>query len=463
MREKTIISGSEVNRKHFILRILLISVICLALFAFLSNLYGILFIKHYTGDNPLITGIASLFYLILFYFSRKKDITYVSRIFVFSLFFLNVFVNLQLGIDLPASLLFYCLIIVIAGILLSSENGILLSVASAVTICIISYLQIKGLYHIDEYWKQKQINFQDTIIYTVMLGIISVVSWLSNREIEKSLERARNSEKALQEERDKLEETVEQRTAQLRQVQTEKFAQLYHFIEFGKLAGGLFHDFMTPLNLVSLNLENINEESKTSEKTKIINIKKYLRRAIYGTKRLETFISIARKQLHDSSQLQQFSLTEEIDQVVKLFRYNSQIAKVVIQYKRKEEIDYFGNPLKFNQIITNLLSNAIDSFVQKTNKIKKLITIQLYKKNKKIYLQVSDNGMGMNERDITKIFDPLFTTKEKSQHMGLGLYLIKEIVQKDLNGEIFIKSKITEGTTFTVCIPLIYHEFATGK
>jgi len=454
MRQKIIISDGEGARKRFLLQVLLISIIILALIAFLNNVYGVFFIKYYKGNSPLITGITSLFYCLLFYLSRETKSIRVSYIFVFSLFILNTFVSLMLGADLPISLLFYGLIIVIAGMLLSSMDGIFISIASAIVICTISYLQIRGIYHIEESWKHRQINLQDTVTYAVMLGVIAVVSWLSNREIEKSLKRARNSEAALQRERDKLEDTVEQRTAQLKQVEAEKFVQLYHFVEFGKLAAGLFHDLMTPLNLVSLSLENLSEESKTAEKNNAPNIKRYLRRAMYGTKRLEAFIAIARKQIQDSKQQQNFSLSEEIEDVIKLFRYNANFAKVTILYKSEGKIEYYGNPLKFNQIITNLISNAIDSCIniKKTRK-KKIIKVELHKERKNIYLIVSDNGAGMNKKDIGKIFDPLFTTKEKTSHMGLGLYLIKEIIQKDFNGNILVKSKPSEGTTFSLSFP----------
>ena len=80
--------------------------------------------------------------------------------------------------------------------------------------------------------------------------------------------------------------------------------------------------------------------------------------------------------------------------------------------------------------------------------------MELYKKRGKVHLIVSDKGVGMDRKDIKKIFDPLFTTKEKNSHMGLGLYLIKEIVQKDFNGTILVKSKLLEGTTFSISFPV---------
>ena len=246
---------------------------------------------------------------------------------------------------------------------------------------------------------------------------------------------------------------VERRTAQLQQTQVEKMSQLYRFIEFGKLAAGLFHDFMTPLNLVSLNLENIKEESKEPYKDKVVNIQKYLRHALYGTKRLEKFISVARKQLHDDHTSQTFSLTKETEQIINLFTYKAKLSKIAIHFKYSQSIRYHGNQHKFSQIITNLLSNALDSYTN-ANEIKnKRITIALYKKNKQITFVISDNGEGMQKKEIEKIFDPLYTTKQNSQHMGLGLYLIKGIIQDDFGGTISVKSKLNKGSNFSVSFP----------
>src|SRR5258708_15775310 len=106
MLQKTIISNDEIARKRFLLHILLFSIIILALFAFLSNLYGIFFIKYYQGVTPVITGAIFIFYCILLLLSKKTKSPYISYIFVFSLFTINVLFTVSRGADLPTSLLF---------------------------------------------------------------------------------------------------------------------------------------------------------------------------------------------------------------------------------------------------------------------------------------------------------------------------------------------------------------------
>ena len=100
---------------------------------------------------------------------------------------------------------------------------------------------------------------------------------------------------------------------------------------------------------------------------------------------------------------------------------------------------------EFLQVMLNLIKNAIDAIEQKG-----VIKITLKKeKNKKIIIRVEDNGKGIKDNDIAKLFDPYFTTKKES--MGLGLYMTKMIVEKHIGGNISVK-RLKKGTIFTITI-----------
>ena len=111
-----------------------------------------------------------------------------------------------------------------------------------------------------------------------------VIAWLSNREIEKSLKRARRSEAALKVERDALEITVEARTRQLREAQADQLSQLYRFAEFGQISSGLFHDLVNPLNAMSLNMENI---LSIQDHATVSEMRERIERAMGSAKRME--------------------------------------------------------------------------------------------------------------------------------------------------------------------------------
>jgi signal transduction histidine kinase len=277
-----------------------------------------------------------------------------------------------------------------------------------------------------------------------------MLSWLFNQEIEKSLHRAQQSEADLKKERDQLEITVERRTQELRQVQMEKIAQLYRFAEFGKSASGIFHDLANPLNLVSLNLERLSSKNRSQEKAEI---EEMLKRAIEGTQRMESFVRAARKQVQNADITQVFDIQQEIVQSIHLLEYKAKSKQIAIEYKpSSEKISITGNPIKFSQIMMNLISNAIDSFEEATTTKRKVI-IKNKVQNNKIMITIEDTGKGIDPANIAKIFEPFFTTKSFDTGTGIGLSITKTIIEKDFKGKITVVSRLNSGSTFTVLIP----------
>ena len=95
-------------------------------------------------------------------------------------------------------------------------------------------------------------------------------------------------------------------------------------------------------------------------------------------------------------------------------------------------------------VIENLLKNALDAMEGKGN-----ITVSIKKQLQKIEIEIADDGKGINQRNISKVFKPGFTTKKRG--WGLGLTLTKRIVEQFHNGKIYIKhSELGKGTTFKI-------------
>ena len=111
---------------------------------------------------------------------------------------------------------------------------------------------------------------------------------------------------------------------------------------------------------------------------------------------------------------------------------------------------------KMKQVILNLLSNAVD-FTPVGGEIE-LITQKNSDKDetKAIHIQIKDNGTGIPPSHIGRVFDPYFTTKHKSlmhKGTGLGLFVAYQNMQ-DHNGNIEVKSKVNEGSVFTLTLPV---------
>lgn len=104
---------------------------------------------------------------------------------------------------------------------------------------------------------------------------------------------------------------------------------------------------------------------------------------------------------------------------------------------------------EINQVWTNLIQNAIQSMGQTGT-----LTIGAHAEERAVIVSVTDTGEGIEPTIVDKIFDPFFTTKKQGEGSGLGLDIVKKIIDKH-GGSINVKSEIGEGSTFIIKIPLI--------
>jgi signal transduction histidine kinase len=348
------------------------------------------------------------------------------------------------GIDLPSSNLFYVLIIIISGILINTRFAIIVTVVIGLTMSIIGYLQHTNVLFINNYWKQRDWSTSDIVMTIIVYIIIATVSWLSNREIEKSLVRAQKSEAELKKERDSLAEIVKQKTKEIRAEQAEKISQFYRFAEIGRLSSGLFHDLISPLTSLSLNIEKIKTVNPEE-------VKPYLDRSILMVKKMDEFITSVRKQIIKQENKKVFCLNEEIRQVIDILSYKILREKIEISFVAdKNNIKTFGDIAKFDQIVLNLLTNAIEAYDNKKEIVKKEILVNLKEDKDYVIFTIKDYGVGISEEISNNLFEPFFTTKNFTNGLGIGLPMVKSIVEKDFLGEIKVESLENIGTKFIV-------------
>jgi signal transduction histidine kinase/CheY-like chemotaxis protein len=226
----------------------------------------------------------------------------------------------------------------------------------------------------------------------------------------------------------------------------------------GKLSSGMAHDFGNLLSSIfgSVNLLRKRVDQAESVQKLIDNIESCSVRARDLTKGLLSF----------------GKPTPKRRELVKPHQLLSEISKIVTQTFPKtiifiEEIDetlydLLGNGTEIYQVLLNLCVNAKEATGSK-GQIKfsaKNITIDrnnitffpLLKTGNYVRFSVEDNGVGIEEKHLTKIFDPYFSTKSKDTGSGLGLYVSYGII-KAHNGLIDVTSKAGVGTTFDVYIP----------
>lgn len=237
--------------------------------------------------------------------------------------------------------------------------------------------------------------------------------------------------------------------------QTEKMLRLNRFAEFGRLSSGFFHEFVNSLTSISLNIEQADDGSP--EKLKETKI--YLAKAVNASRQMEDFLKAARKRMVIHEDIKLFSIEDEIRQAVKILAYKARKANVDINFNPSADIKIYGDAIKFSQIVISLALNAIDAYADiggqaNARNTKREVLISLDKNKREFILNIEDWGIGISDENAEKIFEPFFTTKNFSEGAGVGLYLVKNIVEKNFLGAIKLTRSSKKGAIFSVAIPI---------
>ena len=175
--------------------------------------------------------------------------------------------------------------------------------------------------------------------------------------------------------------------------------------------------------------------------------------------RLSDVISDLRKFSHtnkeDSERKEVIDIVEPINLSLNLLSYELKSIDVQLEIdKNRETYLIFGNA-KLYQVFLNIIYNASQSIAEKFNqKDKGTIIIKIFENNNRITVQIADNGIGISEKTLPRIFDPFYTTKPPGIGTGLGLSISQRIIN-DLGGYIVAESgTILSGATFTLYFPI---------
>lgn len=262
-------------------------------------------------------------------------------------------------------------------------------------------------------------------------------------------------EKILQKQKIELEKTMEEL------LEKEKLASL------GSLVSGVAHEINTPIG-TSLTTSTYMEDLINKNKTLILNGKlskeKFITfidnleessiiltsNLIKAAKLVTSFKKISVNQNHDEMQL--FNLNEITNEVILSLKHEYKNTKTKILLNCDDSIAIMNFPGSFSQIITNLIMNTLKHGF--TKNYDGIINIDIIKKDNKINIIYSDNGRGIEEHILPKIFNPFFTTNRNTNSSGLGLNIIYNIVTGQLNGNIKCTSIPFEKTSFIIEFPL---------
>jgi len=220
---------------------------------------------------------------------------------------------------------------------------------------------------------------------------------------------------------------------------------------------GTSHDLRSPLSslrgLIQLTemTDDLNEiRSGTAEmKKRIDHLEKFIRDiADYSRNRSQ------------GVQAQRINLRQLLVESLESLRYFPGASELLISLEVQEDLMIIGDPFRLQIVLNNLLSNAFK--YRDASKEKSFVILRAEVVGTDLVITVEDNGLGIPETYITKIFDMYVRAHETSHGSGLGLYIVKETVEK-LGGKIEVASEVASGTSFTITIPIPRHVEDTGS
>ncbi len=301
----------------------------------------------------------------------------------------------------------------------------------------------------------KRINHKGAVQY----GELTIFPiWEKDGKISKFIEISRDITERKREEKEltrRLEMMVDERTRQLKETH-DKLLHQDKMASLGKLSASVVHEINNPiagiLNLTML-IQRIIKEEKTLEKD-IVQVNRFLDLMETETRRISHIVS---NLLMFSRQSKMEAKEVNINLLIKkTLLLNSNLLKINgVKVKEKLTTDLpeiIGSEDQLQQIFMNIISNATEAISGTNGGVLQVETIYS-EKNDNITIKFKDSGVGIPERNISKLFEPFFTTKKKGKGVGLGLSVAYGII-KEHGGSVYSNSKEGKGTTFKITLPL---------
>jgi signal transduction histidine kinase len=274
---------------------------------------------------------------------------------------------------------------------------------------------------------------------------------------------------AIAAQRDVLEKTLtELKKTQTQLIQQEKMASL------GELTAGIAHEIQNPLNFVN-NFSEVSNELLDEMKTELVignkqsaieiagDVKQNLEKILHHGKRAEAIVkgmlqhsraSTGQKELTDINAL--------ADEYLRLAYHGLRAKDKTFNAKFEMDLDKSIEkinvvPQEIGRVILNLINNAFYTVSEKKRQLNGVyeptVVISTRKLEDRIEVKVKDNGNGIPQKVLEKIFQPFFTTKPTGQGTGLGLSLSYDIITKGHGGELKVETKEGEGSEFIIQLP----------
>jgi PAS domain S-box-containing protein len=218
----------------------------------------------------------------------------------------------------------------------------------------------------------------------------------------------------------------------------------------GEMIGLIAHQWRQPLATISMNanslMADIEFESLEPEASR-----EYVDGILEQTQFLSHTIDDFRNFFHPKQGVETVEIMKVCEELISIIGKSLEYSNVAFDVRCKENIAVKLYARELLQVLLNLVKNAKEALVSR-NIEEKRITLSVSEIGHNVVIEVRDNGGGIANDIMDRLFEPYFTTKDEHSGTGLGLYMSKTIIEKHLNGTIQARNR-DEGACFTITIP----------
>ena len=245
--------------------------------------------------------------------------------------------------------------------------------------------------------------------------------------------------KELQDLNSALEDKIALEVEQSRQKDQIMFRQS-RLAAMGEMVGNIAHQWRQPLNAIVLIIQSFQMKQmlgKLDDKFIDSQVDEGIKLATSMSRTIDDFRNFFKPNKIEEN----FSAKRTIKESIDLVQHYYEKQDIKMNLICEEDFETLGYPNEFSQVMMNLFSNSKDVLTDKDNQEKYIeIVVKIDNESKNGKILVIDNGGGVPVEVIDRMFDPYFTTKHQSSGTGIGLYMSKEIIEKQMHGSIEVEN-----------------------
>ena len=296
-------------------------------------------------------------------------------------------------------------------------------------------------------------------LFSVILSIFIINNF---KKLHNSLEEKVNIKtKELQTLNNNLETKISKEVLQNRKKDIIMFQQA-RFASLGEMLNNIAHQWRQPLGSITMIIQSFQTKMLLGKLTQSF-VDEKVQDALLMASNMSNTLDDFKNFFSPNKIKSEFFIKNCIEHSIELSKYflNQENIEVRLTIRKDIKINSFYNEL--SHVFLNIISNSKDALSSNVDKNDRIIKIIVNKFKKHLVINMIDNGGGVPEEILPKIFEPYYTTKYKSAGTGIGLYMSKQIIEKHMDGKIFCKNishkikdeRVFNCTLFTIKIPIL--------